>query len=42
MCSNWTGEVVVGYSEEWNAVVYFHGSEAIAYYRGLDAWSTRR
>mgnify|MGYP000867308235 FL=1 len=40
MRSNWTGEVVVGYSEEWNAVVYFHGSEAIAYYRGLDAWST--
>lgn len=40
MRANWTGEVAVGYSEEWNAVVYAHGTEMIAYYRALDAWST--
>lgn len=40
MRANWTGEVAVGYSEEFNAVVYAHGNEMIAYYRALDAWST--
>jgi hypothetical protein len=31
---------VCGYSPEFNAMVYCNGSEAIAYYRALDAWST--
>lgn len=36
----WGDDVVVGYSPEWNAVVYFNGSVALAYYRSADAWST--
>jgi len=38
--SGWGANVVVGYSPEWNAVVYFNGSTALAYYRSADAWST--
>lgn len=38
--TGWGSDVVVGYSPEWNAVVYFNGDTALAYYRGMDAWST--
>ena len=41
MRANWNASTtVVGYSPEWNAVVYFNGSEAVAYFRAMDAWST--
>lgn len=41
MRQNWTtANVVVGYSQRDNAVVFFHGSECVAYFRALDAWST--
>ncbi len=42
MRANWTtpANVVVGYSPRDNAVVYSYGTESLAYFRSMDAWST--